>query len=622
MNIRKAFIYYRDFNTPAPHSICWRRTLLALLAMLAWAAALYAVLQWGIFVFFSIQVWPTTWVKDAAAHIVVGLVLYLVARSWKMWAAAFALITAVLQVSNGLKLTVLGSPVMPDDFLGFTNMLHLFSDWRLAAMIAAVALPVTVLAASIAWKRKSTWIALGSLVILLAAVFANAPEVIAFMDKRYGDWVWNQPGNYRDRGLVRHLVHEGVRSMARGKVDVSADDVHDAMLALDPENRRLAEACAPARRPNLYMILLESFWDPMVLEHAGIHPDPVDPRFRKLWEDAGHSTTMAPVFGGYTANSEFEALCGFPVTDNGVFFEGWLRNDAPCLPRYLDGAGYQSIAAHPNYAAFWNRVNSYRRIGFDRYWSKNDFVLDDMNRQFLSDASLYRQVWEKLQEMPESGPKFVYIVTFFGHLDYPLSKSRPEVIEVGMDNRMLKGYVNQVYYKSRELMDFVEKIRLEDPDGVIVFFGDHLPYLGANHEGYVQENIFPRNRADFDAEMFKSYVTTPLVIVDGRRGPVDTGTLPMYQLPARLLGLIGDENHGYLHLAQSSKLRYIRPLSGLSLYAPEAGKPVLCKQQTENQDERCPGILRLTRELTVLRQDLFTADQYSVGLQAGQRSFQ
>ncbi len=612
MHIKKSFIFYRHFSifsTSTP--IDTTRTALALTAMVLYAALLYAVLQLFVSHCFSVQVWSGTWLRDACAHVMFGSLLYSIARSWKMWAISFSMLTAVLQVSNALKLNVLGSPVMPDDFLAFTNMLHLFSDWRLYAMSAAVGVPLLTLLAAIAWTRKSTWMTLGSLTVFYILIFANAPDVTAYMDKRYGDWVWNQPGNYKDRGLVRHLVHEGVRNMARGKTTAGREEALTALNALHTADDAPAAHGQPSRTPNIYIILLESFWDPMLLDDSGIHPDPVDPRFRKLWKEAGYSTAQAPVFGGYTANSEFEALCGFPVTDNAVFFEGWLRNDAPCLPAYLDDAGYESIAAHPNYAAFWNRVNAYQRIGFDQYWSQNDFVLDDMNREFLSDASLYRQVWDKLQLLPENTPQLAYIVTFFGHLDYPLSASRPEVIDIGVENPMLKGYVNQVYYKSRELMDFVEKIRKEDPDAVIALFGDHLPFLGANHKGFVEEGLFTQNKANFDARMFQTYVSTPLIIIDGNNGPVRVGKVPLYQLPARILDRIGDRNTGFLELADSAQLRNIRPLAGLSLYLPEQGQPVLCKQQTDNEDARCPEILQATSHLTTLRDDLFTGEQYN-----------
>ncbi len=75
---------------------------------------------------------------------------------------------------------------------------------------------------------------------------------------------------------------------------------------------------------------------------------------------------------------------------------------------------------------FWNRTNAYRRLGFDTYWAIDDFVLDDMNGAFLSDASLYRQVSEKITPWIREGvPVFSYVVTYFGHWDYPLNESRP-----------------------------------------------------------------------------------------------------------------------------------------------------------------------------------------------------
>jgi len=63
----------------------------------------------------------------------------------------------------------------------------------------------------------------------------------------------------------------------------------------------------------------------MQLVSAGLSEDPLDPRFRALWQAAGNPHILSPVYGGYTANAEFEALCGFPVIADAVFFESRLR---------------------------------------------------------------------------------------------------------------------------------------------------------------------------------------------------------------------------------------------------------------------------------------------------------
>ena len=246
--------------------------------------------------------------------------------------------------------------------------------------------------------------------------------MVAGLDKRFGNSVWNQRENYLRRGAAHYSLQETARFFRDAehvpdlkKVKASADFLLDKAIP--------GERSAPVLR-NVHFILLESFWDPLELKATRFDRDPLDSRFRELWRDTGHSEIMSPVFGGYTANAEFESLCGFPVVYDDVKFERRMVNDAPCLPAILKGYGYDTVASHPNVASFWNRINAYRRIGFDTYWSIDDFHLDDMNLGFLSDASLYRQVIDKLGKREHADkPVFDYIVTYFGHwagsMNYP-----------------------------------------------------------------------------------------------------------------------------------------------------------------------------------------------------------
>ena len=144
------------------------------------------------------------------------------------------------------------------------------------------------------------------------------------------------------------------------------------------------------------------------------------------------------------------------MTKDTVKFERQLLNDAPCLPHLLADKGYRTVISHPNVPVFWNRVNAYRNMGFQTYWSIQDFALDDMNREFLSDASLYRQVLEKIGgSLDSKQPVLDYIVTYFGHWNYPLNESRPNKVGSSSQVEEVSTYANTVYYKSRELMAFL-----------------------------------------------------------------------------------------------------------------------------------------------------------------------
>lgn len=595
-------------------STLFTRIWKTVLPVFAWIIGLYGLTQLVTWYFFDLTVWTNVLVRDSFVNIVFGSLLYALSRGFWPWAVAYTLLTVILQISNGMKYVVLGSPIMPDDFVGAVNMFLLFDDWRLWAMIIAVAIPVLAWIYAIAWKKPTTWAILGAMAVGGSGFVQYAVPINTYMDTNLGDRIWDQPGNYKDRGLIQHVLHETSRNLARGRVTLSKDDVSLASAALSA-GPLTSKHTPELDGRNVHIILLESFIDPMVLEDAGISEDPIDPRFRALWKKTGHSTTLAPVYGGYTANSEFEILCGFPVTHNAVFFEGWLRNRAPCLPNVLSQAGYHTIASHPNYAAFWNRVNSYDRIGFHDYWAMNDFELDDMNGPFLSDESLFRQVSDKQAAMRESGKSILnYVVTYFGHMDYPLNDRRPSRITVKNDPNMIERYVNTLYYKTRELMDYYDSIRAEDPEAVIVMFGDHLPYLGPNYDGYVESEILVRKKADFTPEMFLNYAETPLIIVDGSRGVVSEKQFPMFSIPGLIAGLLGDESFDMLDVVSPPKDLLLRPLPGITL-ARSTNDPDAAYFTCVDGDDspKCQPVNEWLENVKILTKDVFSGQQLLFG---------
>ncbi|MGL4474811.1 MAG: LTA synthase family protein [Shewanella sp.] len=578
--------------------------------MVLYTLALYSLIQVGLASSFDVGVWPGVWVKDAIIQLVFAALLFVLCRNFLAWVMVYTSFTLVLQVSNALKLMILGSPIMPDDFSIVGNMFQLFNDWRYWALWAALLIPFGGLMVAIAWQRQRTWLLLALLVGAGFFYVNQSSSLQAWFDVHVGDRVWDQPGNYKDRGLLLHLTVEGSRVIARGQTKVTQEQVLAAKTSIFPA-QALASAASISDKRNVYVLLLESFWDPMALGNVGFNQDPFDPRFRDLWQATANSTVLAPVFGGYTANSEFEALCGFPVTQNAVFFEGWLRNEVPCLPRYLSDAGYQTTASHPNHAGFWNRVNAYNRVGFDKYWSINDFSQDDMNREFMSDVSLFNQVWDKTAANRDNGQATLnYIVTIFGHLDYPLNERRPVVISATGANEMAVKYANQMYYKTREIMDFIATVQAQDPQALIVMFGDHLPFLGPNYDGYTQTGVISANKADFSPEMFATSLRTPLIVIDGINGPQQWGEIALYELPRRILALLGDTQQNLLTVLKSPQAATVRPLAGISIVQPPAGDKMLCAQQSQTPE--CQVFNEWLEQALIISQDIFSGAQWSL----------
>jgi phosphoglycerol transferase MdoB-like AlkP superfamily enzyme len=600
-----------DFMTRLSDFFARHRILSWVIAM-AFVAVWYHAAQGTMNLLFDVKPGAEAVRQDLIAHLVIGALLFGMACSLPRFMLGAAALFTTLTLGNALKISILGGPLMPDDFVAAKNMFLLLDGWQLVGAVAMVALPALLLWWMVAWRKVSSWASLGIIGLAVGLLVTFPESASQGLDKQFGNSVWNQRGNYDARGLPVHLLLEGVRSRARREAPPTASEVAEALdrLGASAPHELMKVSASDRSGRNLHMIVLESFWDPMRLTASELSSDPLDPDFRALWSAAGQSHALAPVFGGYTANTEFEILCGFPVERDNVFFEGGLRRTVPCLPQHLASIGYSSYASHPNTASFWNRVNAYNRIGFETYWSNADFELDDMNEGFLSDASLYRQVLERLRPQLQSpAPVFNYVLTYFGHLPYPLNEQRPKVISAAQGHETVEAYANTMYYKSRELMDFLRELRRLDPDGLVVLFGDHLPALGNQFGGFRESGLLASERAEFTDEMFRNLVATPIVVIDGRRGVLNVGELPLYQLPGLLLRLLGDERPSMMALtAPVTDSAAIRPLPGMHFISD--GQTVTACRDADHPPNACETSVSWLESLRILSRDIFGGAQH------------
>jgi hypothetical protein len=365
-------------------------------------------------------------------------------------------------------------------------------------------------------------------------------------------------------------------------------------------------------RRNLHIILEESFWDPTTLTAAGYSADPIDPRFRALWSQSNQTQGLSPAFGGQTANAEFEVLCGFPVNQIAVKFEFDVLRDVPCLPRLLRDLGYRTVASHPNVAGFWNRYTAYERLGFETFWAQDDLDMTDRNGPFLADRSLHTQVRDKLRATDDGRPVFDYIVTIDGHWMYDAGDKRPPVLTSTSKIKEVGDYANMLHYKSRQMMDAIDAIRRDDPDSIIVVFGDHLPMLGRKFAGYVESGLLPDNFGAFTKEQYDFSARTPLLVIDGMNGPLDLGHIPMYRLPQVILRLLGEERQTIFDLVHVPEVTIPRPLPDVTMTYDGDVPQQLCKIKAESPV--CAEAAAWLADALLIDYDLFAGEQHALEL--------
>lgn len=549
---------------------------------------------------------------DFLLQLAIGFLLICISRRLIGYVLVQLILALTIYIGHGVKIAFLGGPILPSDLYSTLALLRILTP-PMAAL--AVAGPVLVLGL-VLWNLRlprTPSEAATALMIPLAAYVALglAPrQTIAFVDRAFPYRTWDQLWNYQAMGGTLFLAQAYARAQAEARPAPDMHKVHEALGRLRASTNPKFVA-RPFHPRNVYFLVLESFWDASLLEAAKFSRDPLHPAFRALWEAGGKSGALSPAFAGGTANAEFELLCGMPSTFVlGVPFEFALLNEVPCLPRILSERGYDTFAAHANVPAYWNRASAYPRLGIETSVFVEDFKTDDRNGRYLSDASFLRQALNHLDD-DTTAPRFAHLLTISGHWPYLLSERRPPVVTSESGEETVGAFANSLWYSSRETAEAIARIRRRDPDGIVVAVGDHAPYLGDNFAGYSESKVLTSSWSSFRPEMFVTAGRTPLVVIDGREGPVQVGTVPMFAIPNLILELLGHKHPTGMTPFANPGPGNIRPLAhGSVLHAAPDEPAALCT--SESKSKRCGKISTWIDDARIVWDDLLRGSQFTL----------
>lgn len=570
---------------------------------------------------FDVLLTPLAVARDLAAYNILALLLFACARRNWVCLLLLAFLTGVFLVGSAAKIALLGRPIMPDDVHSVAALVRIMGPMGWVLVALPLGITALLFLANLRLNERRALAIFALLCAMPLAVGAMAPQALRLADVTLGNAPWDQRENFTERGPTLHILRETLRAFAliqpppaRQEVTAALDRLQRQAGSFSGVNGLGDPAIQPASHPaekkrNVHILLLESFWDPTPLLDPA---KPIlDPRFYSLWDETGRSTALSPTFSGGTANAEFEVLCGFPVDIWAVKYELGF-NEVPCLPAQLRDAGYRTFASHPNDAGFWNRSNAYPRLGFDEFWAKPDFASDEMISWMLSDRSLYRQIDEKIKAEAGDRPALNFVVTLYGHWTYDMVPERPAVVPIDPAQAELGQFATAMYYKSIELMDEIQRLRAADPDALIVAFGDHLPNLGYNWGGYKNHGFFQGGWGDFSADMYLKSRETPLLVIDGRNGPLKLGRQPLYRLNELVRMRLGIAGPSIADLAPPPDGFTLRPVPDSLLGLDAAGKSFLCK--SEERAGNCAVAADWLSDVKVVARDLFDGDAHALSL--------
>ena len=364
---------------------------------------------------------------------------------------------------------------------------------------------------------------------------------------------WNvMDKSYRTKGtalILARSVKEAIPEKPKGYSAEKAKEIAERYMAEAPSEEEEEEKVlnVSPENPNVIVIIDEALKDLQMLGDFTVNEDPL-PYLHGLSQEFPYGESYASVYGGRTANTEFEFLTGLTMgclPKDSVPFQIYIRGETPSMANVMSEKGYMGIGAyHPHKEKNYNRNKAYPFLGFENCYFKDNSPVDLWKiRGFVSDESDYENVIAIYEQdrKESSAPWFFYNMTIQNHSEYTAKnfESTIHCEEYGDKYPAVDQYLSITKYSDEAFQKLVEYFENKEEPTVILLMGDHQPSLPEKFLNQVTKNTV--YEGDFEEKYFKYNVeyyvwaNFPLEQVDS------IGSTSMNYMQLNLMKLIGAE---------------------------------------------------------------------------------
>lgn len=439
------------------------------------------------------------------------------------------LITLFLTVANYIKFTYFDEPFYPWDLYLVRNLIGISKEYLSLPIVIAAVAAIAILVFLIVRFRKPVGRYLkpqltlfllpfaAALFLLNSVILTNTPYSVQLgiqkswyigKDEILANGMFSQNYFYLTE-LDKYLNPKpsGYSKNTMAEINTKYGNSGSDSVA--------TSASVSKEKPNVIMIMSESLWDITKLHDITFSKD-IAENIHKYQK----GQIAAPIIGGGTANSEFEALTGMSISFMSpgiIVYNAYLRTETPSIASVFKDNGYSTTAIHPNYGWFYNRDKVYDYFGFEKFYDVDSF---DLNTQckgpYISDYSLVDKVVDTLNSSDK--PAFIFGVSMQNHDPY-IDKYSSHDVTVESDKldsqqkNIVGNFAQGVYDADQSLGKLIEELKKVKKPTIVYFFGDHAPRLGTLNDFYkVYDMLGTDDRSAQNQKIDKlKYYTTPFV---------------------------------------------------------------------------------------------------------------
>lgn len=419
------------------------------------------------------------------------------------------------------KLKILNEPLLPWDLFFIKQLVSLmpviYKELNLLLVIAVFTIYLGLIFLLIK-KVDSSYHQLNRRIVVTGLSIIAIFFICHFKDNFIGRFFseknieiveWDQKINQSSNGLVLGFFLNIPSVLIDKPQNYNAATITD--IVHEHEENRIQQGIS-SEKPNIVIIMSEAFWDVGNLSKEIVKENYI-PNVHKL--QVGN--IVSPQFGGGTANVEFEVLTGLSTNllpAGSIPYQQYVKKSTPSLASVLADEGYRPIAIHTYFKWFWNREKVYEYFDFDKFTSVTEMPDAQNKGLYVGDNEITKEIIKEIEENEE--PVFIYAVTMQNHGSYYDDRYGETTIQVpGKYNeetqKTLNTYTSGLIDADKALGDLVDYLQSSAESTIVVFFGDHLPLLGAKYKAYIDTGYLDsvENWSLYDKLKMKE---TPLVM--------------------------------------------------------------------------------------------------------------
>ena len=429
-----------------------------------------------------------------------------------------------------------GKPILPWDITAYSTAIKVMRGYdirftkRVALSLVLVLIWAFLLKKIEAVSKKIRYKMFIPIVVLsitmLTILSLNSRQ---FKDLNVYMWDTDIVNIYRTQGMVASFIKYADAMKVNPPAEYSISQIKQWVETY--EGKKSSKGIQPQ---NVIMIMNESLADMQVLGTK------FSESFMPFWDSLRENTIKGDLYvsvrGGSTCNTEYESLTGNSLVflPSGSFpFESYINHESYSLASYFKNRGYITEALHFEAASNWKRDKVYPYLGFQKFYTIDDFEEEETLRWRVTDSANYKELI-RLYEKNRGEKQFIYNITIQNHGGYDPNRDLANTVDLSQygDFPTAELYFSLLKLSDQAIKELIDYFEMVEEPTMIIVYGDHQPNLGPEVDEWLMKGGVDNQKSHLNKYITRFLIWTNYDIDEKKIDKVSANFIPSIILEA------------------------------------------------------------------------------------------